>query len=89
MRGQVEVVLPPLDVHDANQVTAHLNDLSTFVPHPRLMKPLLHVLVPSAVDVLDVNPHRGSMKVVQSCGVGYVDGTKLEVDHVGQYLPGR
>jgi len=85
--GQVEVVLPPLDVHDANQVTAHLNGLSTFVLHPRHMKPLLHVLVPGAVDVLDVNPHRGSMKAVQSCGVGDVDGTKMEVDHVGQYLP--
>jgi hypothetical protein len=41
--GQVEVVLPPLDVHDANHVPAHLNDLSTFVLHPHLMKRLLYV----------------------------------------------
>ena len=85
--GQVEVVLPPLDVHDTNQVTAHLKDLSTFVLHPRLMKRLLYVLVPSAVDVLDVRPHRGAMKAVKGCGVAYLDGTQLEVDHTGQYLP--
>jgi hypothetical protein len=57
------------------------------VLHPRLMKRLLYVLVPSAVDVLDVRPHRGSMKAVKGCGVAYLDGTQLEVDHTGQYLP--
>src|SRR5665647_2925225 len=73
--GPVEVVLPPLDVHDANQVTAHLNDLSTVVLHPLLMKRLLYVLVPSAVYVLDVRPHRRSMKDVKGLGVAEVDGT--------------
>jgi len=73
--GQVEVVLPPLDVHDANQVTAHLNDLSTFVLHPHLMKRLLYVLVPGALHVLDVRPHRRSMKDVKGLGVAEVDGT--------------
>jgi hypothetical protein len=85
--GQVKVVLPPLDVHDANQVTAHLNDLSTFVLHPRLMKCLLYVLVPRAVNILDVRPHRRSMKDVKGIGVADVDGSQLEVDHMGQYLP--
>jgi hypothetical protein len=27
------------------------------------------------------------MKAVKGCGVAYLDGTQLEVDHTGQYLP--
>src|SRR5665811_1593333 len=83
--GQVEVILPPLDIHDTNQVTAHLNDLSTFVLHPRLMERLLYVVVPRAVDVLYVRPHRGSMKAVQGCGVACLGRTQLVIDHTGQY----
>ena len=84
--GQVEVVFTPLDVHDTNQETAHLNDLSvTSVLHPSLMERLLHVLVPGAVDVLDVRPHRGAVQDVQGCGVARLDRTQLVIDHTCQH----